>query len=68
MGHPPLPEAAAARAAGLGEGFGGHSGRVGLAAELSRAGRNPTSFPTSGPGAVPGKRNLGAGGDLCLLS
>ena len=29
---------AAARAAGLGEGFSGHSGRVGLAAELSRAG------------------------------
>ena len=31
--------AAAARAAGLGEGFSGHSGRVGLAADLSRAGR-----------------------------
>lgn len=30
--------AAAAAAAGLGEGFSGHSGRVGLAAELSRAG------------------------------
>ena len=30
--------AAAARAAGLGSGFSGHSGRVGLAAELSRAG------------------------------
>ena len=30
--------AAAARAAGLGEGFSGHSGRVGLAVELARAG------------------------------
>ena len=30
--------AAAARGAGLGEGFSGHSGRVGLAAELSRGG------------------------------
>ena len=40
--------AAAARAAGLGEGFSGHSGRVGLAAELSRAGASTHEIAAAG--------------------
>ena len=40
--------AAAARAAGLGEGFSGHSGRVGLAAELSRAGASTHEIASAG--------------------
>lgn len=39
---------AAARAAGLGEGFSGHSGRVGLAAELSRAGASTHEIAAAG--------------------
>ena len=40
--------AAAARAAGLGDGFSGHSGRVGLAAELSRAGASTHEIALAG--------------------
>ena len=40
--------AAAARAAGLGEGFSGHSGRVGLAAELGRAGASTHEIAVAG--------------------
>ena len=40
--------AAAAAAAGLGEGFSGHSGRVGLAAELSRAGASTHEIAAAG--------------------
>ena len=40
--------AAAARAAGLGEGFSGHSGRVGLAAELTRAGASTHEIAAAG--------------------
>ena len=40
--------AAAARAAGLGEGFSGHSGRTGLAAELSRAGASTHEIAAAG--------------------
>ena len=40
--------AAAARAAGFGEGFSGHSGRVGLAAELSRAGASTHEIAATG--------------------
>ena len=40
--------AAAARAAGLGEGFSGHSGRTGLAAELSRVGASTHEIATAG--------------------
>ena len=40
--------AAAARAAGLGDGFSGHSGRVGLAAELSRAGASTHEIAAAG--------------------
>ena len=39
---------AAGRAAGLGEGFSGHSGRVGLAAELSRAGASTHEIAAAG--------------------
>lgn len=39
---------AAARAAGLGDGFSGHSGRVGLAAELSRAGASTHEIAAAG--------------------
>ena len=39
---------AAAIAAGLGEGFSGHSGRVGLAAELSRAGASTHEIAAAG--------------------
>ena len=39
---------AAARAGGLGEGFSGHSGRVGLAAELSRAGASTHEIAAAG--------------------
>ena len=40
--------AAAARSAGLGEGFSGHSGRVGLASELSRAGASTHEIAAAG--------------------
>ena len=40
--------AAAAAAAGLGGGFSGHSGRVGLAAELSRAGASTHEIAAAG--------------------
>ena len=40
--------AAAALGAGLGEGFSGHSGRVGLAAELSRAGASTHEIAAAG--------------------
>ena len=40
--------AAAAIAAGLGEGFSGHSGRTGLAAELSRAGASTHEIAAAG--------------------
>ena len=40
--------AAAAIGAGLGEGFSGHSGRVGLAAELSRAGASTHEIAAAG--------------------
>lgn len=39
---------AAAATAGLGEGFSGHSGRVGLAAELSRAGASTHEIAAAG--------------------
>ena len=39
---------AAAIAAGLGSGFSGHSGRVGLAAELSRAGASTHEIAAAG--------------------
>ena len=40
--------AAAAAAAGLGSGFSGHSGRTGLAAELSRAGASTHEIAAAG--------------------
>ena len=41
--------AAAARAAGLGEGYSGHSCRVGMAVDLAEAGRHHGPAPGSGP-------------------